>query len=260
MGYNEQLREDGYVFLRNIIDISLVEQLEKLIVDRARIDLEALGKSSANLTPFELLRTLESVSRQRFHKLCSIGTAIAGLQIATSSKITQTVGEGFGRDPSQIFPFPPAVFWNDRPVTRLQYKWHQESSYLEAYKHFLTIWFPLFRDLQTEDGPMIVARGSHKEIFPYSFSKEPNGVTQFSVDDDIADRFEHVPCSIGRGDAVLFHRDLLHKTGENSSGNPRVSVVIRYFDILDVPEYQPMMVPNNTTPKDAVAAKAVSQT
>lgn len=259
MDYRQEVEQYGYAFARDVITVEQIERLEALIVHRARIDLQVLGLSSEALAPFELLRLLESASRQRFYKLCTVGSGVAGLQIATSPTLTRIIGESLGIEPTQVFPFPPAIFFNDRPVTRLQYRWHQESSYLQAYKQFATIWFPLFRDLAADDGPMIVARGSHREIYPYTFEKEPNGVTQFSVADEIAERFEQVPCAIARGDAVVFHRDMLHKTGENLSGQPRVSVVIRYFNILGAQEFHPMLVPSNITNHDAIARQAVAR-
>jgi hypothetical protein len=259
MNPGQEIEQNGFCFARNLIALEQIERLENLIVRRARIDLDALGVPSEGLAPFELLRALEGASRQRFYKLCSIGSGLAGLQIATGPVVAQLIGDAFGIDASEVFPFPPAIFFNDRPVTRLQYRWHQESSYLQAYKNFLTIWFPLFRDLAPEDGPMIVARGSHREIYPYSASKEPNGVTQFAVSDEVAARFDQVPCAIGRGDAVVFHRDMLHKTGENTSGEPRVSVVVRYFNVLETPEFQPMLVPQNITNHDAVAAQGLGR-
>ena len=259
MNYRQEIEQNGFFFARNLLALEQIERLENLIVRRARIDLDALGLPNGEMTPFELLRSLEGASRQRFYKLCSIGSGFAGLQIATSPTVAEVIGQSFGMDASEVFPFPPAIFFNDRPVTRLQYRWHQESSYLQAYRNFLTIWFPLFSDLAPEDGPMIVARGSHREVYPYAASKEPNGVTQFAVADDIATRFEQVPCAIARGDAVVFHRDMLHKTGENLSGRPRVSVVIRYFNVLETPEFQPMLVPNNLTNHAVVAAQGTAR-
>ncbi|HYC45261.1 MAG TPA: phytanoyl-CoA dioxygenase family protein [Burkholderiales bacterium] len=253
----EQFERDGYIFVEKLIEPRLLDRFENLILSRACIDLRELGIACDGLTPFETMRLLESNSRHRFFKLCAIGTAVAGLQIATHPVITEVIETLFGAEGGQIFNFPPAIFWNDRPVTRLQYKWHQESTYLQAYERLITLWFPLFRDLAPEDGPMIVARGSHKEVYPYTFAKEPSGVTQFAVSDEIASRFEQVPCALKRGDGVLFHRDLLHKTGENLTGSPRVSCVIRYFDILRTPEFEPLIVPNNITNKDAIAGKAV---
>jgi ectoine hydroxylase-related dioxygenase (phytanoyl-CoA dioxygenase family) len=41
--------------------------------------------------------------------------------------------------------------------------------------------------------------------------------------------FEQVACAIPRTSAVIFHGQLVHKTGENTTDVPRTSGVIRFF-------------------------------
>ncbi len=161
MTTKQKFDADGFVILRDVLDKERLEELESIIVDRARIDLANLGHDASNFDNYETLRQLEKISRQRFYKLCSIGSSVGGMALASSSKVTSIVGDLFEQSPSRLFCFPPAIFWNDKGVTRLQYKWHQESSYLGSYDSVVSLWTPLFRDLTEQDGPMIVCRGSH---------------------------------------------------------------------------------------------------
>lgn len=257
MNYVETFEKDGFLIVPEALALDALGRLETLILERAQVDLAESGVSTNGAEGLELLRLLEKTSPQRFFKLCAIGSGIGGMQIACAPKVTEIIASLFGISPSQMFCFPPAIFWNDKPVTRLQYRWHQESSYLNAYDQLITLWTPLFRNLKVEDGPMIVARGSHKEVYPYSHSREPGGVTQYSIEDSITSRFEHVPCAIKRGDAVLFHRDLIHKTGDNLVNQPRISIIIRYFNELKSSDFEPLLRPNNKTPKDAVTANSI---
>ncbi len=259
MNHKEKYAKDGFVVFDGLLDRKSLESLESTIIDRARFDLANLGHDASKLGPYEALRLLEKTSRLRFFKLCTMGTCIGGISIASASAVTSIVGDLFEQDPSRLFCFPPSIFWNDKHVTRLQTKWHQESSYLGEYDSVVTLWTPLFRDLSEDDGPMIVCRGSHEnggKALPYSYSKEEDGVSQFSVSDDIAARYEQVPCAIRRGDAVLFHRSLIHKTGDNRSGMPRASLIVRYFNLFSDPDYEPTLGRNNRTNKEEVAANA----
>jgi ectoine hydroxylase-related dioxygenase (phytanoyl-CoA dioxygenase family) len=235
---------DGFVILKEVYDLQAIEEFEMLVLDTARSWSVARGISATERGDiYRYLSFLESNDRGAFYKLATfIGTSVAGFRLAMSPRIIEAMSIVSETPATNLFCNNPTIFYNDPKVTRLQYLWHQESTYQTDYKHALHIWFPLFRNVQIEDGPMLVKRGAIKRTFPYKYEKRDQGFTQLFVEEDDVAEFETVPCILDRGDAVLFHHSLVHRTGENRSGRARTNMIVRYFDALAEPDFEPVLV------------------
>lgn len=176
------------------------------------------------------LKNLEASEKQRFYEICTrqVWFQMAGLNLISDSRVCHRVASILDCDVGELSPVGHALFWNDPDCLRLQYKWHQEASYYPGMNNVVSLWFPLVYDLSDFSGPMIVAAGSHQEALTYKKSSYEGSVTQLEIQDRIADQFPSVSCSISVGDLVLFHQNLIHKTGDNSTNIPRLSGIIRY--------------------------------
>jgi ectoine hydroxylase-related dioxygenase (phytanoyl-CoA dioxygenase family) len=183
----------------------------------------------------ESLRHLEKTNKNLFYKTCteSIWYSVAGLALITDEKLTTIAGEILKTNPGNLTPVGHAIFWNDPQCKRLQYKWHQESSYYPNTKNVVSVWFPLLFDIKLESGPMVIAKGSHNNKLDFNKVSKVNHVTQLITDEDIVNKFEHIPCTMDLGDAVFFHQNTIHKTGENTTNIPRVSGIIRYANLTN---------------------------
>lgn len=235
--------QDGFVILKNVYDMQEIEEFEALVFDTARSWSIARGISAAEGDIYRYLSFLESNDRGAFYKLATfIGTSVAGFRLAMSPKIIRAMSIVSATPATKLFCNNPTIFYNDPKVTRLQYLWHQESTYQTDYKHALHTWLPLFRNIRIEDGPMLVKRGAMKRTFPYKYEKRDQGFTQLFVEEGDVAEFETVPCILDRGDAVLFHHSLVHRTGENRSGRARTNMIVRYFDALAEPDFDPVLV------------------
>ena len=235
--------QDGFVILKNVYNILAIVEFETLISDTARSWSIARGMSADESDIYRYLSYLESNDRDAFYKLGTfIGTSVAGLQLAMSPEIIEAMSIVVGTPATRLFCNNPTIFYNDPKVTRLQYLWHQESTYQTDYKHAIHTWFPLFRNIRIEDGPMLVKRAAMDRSFPYKYEKRDQGFTQLFVEDHDIAHFETVPCILDRGDAVLFHHRLVHCTGQNRSGCARINMIVRYFDALAEPVFEPVLV------------------
>lgn len=256
-----EFERDGFIFLKNVFAPNLLDDFENAIIELAKkLIVQNGGVIPEVKTPYQLLQFVEQNYKVSFFHLCAhVGCSVAGLRLVAAENIVRKVSELAGVPSTQLFPFHPAVFYNDRNVERLQTSFHQEQSYFPFAKNVYHLWFPLFRNLTPDDGPMIVCRGSHKEHYPYTVHARPQSITRLETSPEIVSRFEQVPCAINRGDVVLFHNNTIHATGENLTDTPRISGVIRYMNLMTVEEtFEPYIkfVYSEKNTKDDISAKA----
>lgn len=188
------------------------------------------------------LKALERASVPGFFSLCShAGGTIAALRLLASPAIAAVASKIFGWRADSVLPQHPFLFWNDHETPRLAYDWHQECSFYNGVEQAAHLWFPVFNDVGEDDGPMLVALGSHKEKHAYVYEKPKDGVTQLHVADEVVSRYGIHACSVKRGDAVIFHHNLIHSTGKIKSARPRMAAVARLVDTISARKFQPIM-------------------
>ena len=107
--------------------------------------------------------------------------------------------------------------------------WHSESAYQPGMG--LGFWTPL-QPMTEELGPLEIAAGSHKDA-PFSLSElQPESSAEpyaRLIKDEAATiaRYEVVKPLLDVGDLLVLNWDVLHRSGENVSAGPRLSVVWR---------------------------------
>ena len=102
---------------------------------------------------------------------------------------------------------------------------------------------------------MIIAKGSHKFQFDYEIQKEENSLTQLKINEPIEEKFELIECTLNRGDAIIFHHNLVHCTGINETKIPRISGIIRYVDSICSGNFRPQVLPTNTSDNKELVKK-----
>ena len=251
--------EDGFEVLRDAWPRDEIVAFEAIVEERANQMLAAEGAADAieTLPLIARLQRLEQCAPARFRELCGeIGATLGGMRLALAPRLSQTLARALETDADRLFFSLPAIVWNDAQVPRLQTGWHQEATYLRAYATAIHVWTPLFRDLTEDDGPMLVLRGSHKfGVLPFDAFDVPNGVTQLRTRDEAIQAFEPFTCAIPRGTAIVFHQNMVHRTGRNLTGAPRASLVIRYFDTRNAPELMSPVKFHNPLPPGTLVAE-----
>ena len=70
----------------------------------------------------------------------------------------------FGKKYSLIHRTMPVMLFNKKNLSRLKYSWHQESQFYPQYNMGLHLWFPIFRNVDSNnDGGMIFALDGYKK-------------------------------------------------------------------------------------------------
>ncbi|PCK09839.1 MAG: hypothetical protein COA42_01940 [Alteromonadaceae bacterium] len=216
---------DGYVIHPSLFSDDKLTALEQTLSHRLGLDPEQ--------DLIEGLRQTEQNNKSQFYQLCTqeIWFTVAALGLMTDVKLIEQVAKYSGSEPGQLSPVGHGLFWNDPACPRLHYKWHQEAAYYPGLTNVVSVWFPLVYDLVEACGPMLVAKGSHGEYIDCSSEAQQGGVTQMEISEQVAQKFDIVPCAMNRGDAIIFHQNIIHKTGINSTQRPRLSGIIRFANL-----------------------------
>jgi len=142
-------------------------------------------------------------------------------------------------DPGNLLLDGPALFVSRPNSERLLYKFHSEAHYYPRRRRFLNCWMPIFVDRTVENGAMTLVPGSHKQHWDFveytGYSKATEGKAHHFVQFEIPENhFEDFPlrhvCETRRGDVVLFHRNLIHRSNGNTSPNYAFAIVARIWD------------------------------
>lgn len=217
---DKSLKNDGYCFLKKIIPINLINSLQSYASEMLNCD----------NSPKDIINTmskLEISDKKKFYFFCKeMGNIIPSIKISMIKDILFLIEEIFKN--SNIYLTDSAIFFNKIDVTRLQYDWHTEKSYFPKAQEVITLWFPWLHEVNTNNGTMILAKGSHKKKFNAKKIIVKNGLTQMKIDEKDLKKYEFIPCNLTLGDCVLFKLRTAHRTGPNRSGIPRSTMIIRF--------------------------------
>jgi len=109
------------------------------------------------------------------------------------------------------------------PEVGRHFGWHQDSGYTTTIPlAYITCWTAI-RPTTIENGCIWVIPRSHKQgVFPHSPSAER------SLDANVDDESRAIPVEMEAGQVAVFSSLLLHKSGPNTSLEPRFGYVPQY--------------------------------
>lgn len=111
--------------------------------------------------------------------------------------------------------------------------WHRDSRYWNfARAELVSAWLALGNELE-ENGCLWVIPGSHKEIV----STDQLDTQQFLRADAIQNEAllaRAIPVPLGQGDLLLFHSNLFHAAGRNTTTTTKFSMVFTYRDATNI--------------------------
>lgn len=121
---------------------------------------------------------------------------------------------------------------------RRTYGWHQEVFYTIPHGRFVQTWAPLIRDTTVANGTVEVCVGSHAAgIAPQTWTDREDGATQIIVDQATVAGYEQRAIPMKLGQMMFFDGRLFHRSGRNTSTEPRYSMVGMYHDV-DAPGFR----------------------
>jgi phytanoyl-CoA hydroxylase len=122
---------------------------------------------------------------------------------------------------------------NGSPYQSTAWNPHQDNSYIQNKNNlYLAVGYPLM-DFFPENGGFYIYPGSHKEgILPFELN---NAASKSKVGENpgnkskIPDKYEKLDIRLKKGDALIFHGNLVHGSYANESDKSRPLIVINYL-------------------------------
>lgn len=223
----EQYLEQGYLIFNNAIRLS---KLEKLEIDISKIFSEVVGyQVSVADTPM-IMSEIEKEDKEIFYASCKKCGDLASFQeLSFNSELDDFMDQLSSHINKPLSSTHAGCFFNKKGVNRLQYNWHQESSYFNKHDLGFHLWFPLFNNISTTGGPMLIKSRSHKRSYNIEVIAKEGCLTQMSVADRDIDDLETIRCELNRTDIVIFDHAIVHRTDECTNETiPRLSGIKRY--------------------------------
>lgn len=118
---------------------------------------------------------------------------------------------------------------------RFLYPWHTDYSYNFSSKNSLIFWIPL-QDVDVSVGSLHVIPSSHllnhciKINSAAVFSRHSSSYFEVEGVCDLLCKMGEIRCNLSLGQGLVFHSNLLHKSGFNYSDQVRYSIQSRWFD------------------------------
>lgn len=237
----EQLRQSGFIELENAISPQQSHQFACTVADLI------LTQKCPGISPFnprtleypqlvdrvlDCLMTLERTDHKYIQNVYdSLKQSPALLQIVTQPRLVGAVNSMLGR------PVDAALFVRQTSCridiphdTAFTLDWHQEVHYAFKDAELIQLWAPVIADITEQNGAMRVLPGSHAVGVAATNDFVPEfGVRQFTVVPEVVAKFKEKIVTMRRGNALLFTSTLIHKSGRNTSTQPRLTLLTHYY-------------------------------
>jgi ectoine hydroxylase-related dioxygenase (phytanoyl-CoA dioxygenase family) len=237
--------KNGYVILKGLLNQQEVENLR----DRAKSDREMDSHS--------FQRDDGTGAKVRLSLWNHPGNGIYGM-IARSHKVVDSAEQLLG---DEAYHYHSKMIMKEAKIGGA-WAWHQDYGY----------WYEngvLFPDLcsvfiavdaaTVENGCLQVLKGSHKlGRINHVLTGDQAGADLERVE-EIKKRLELVHVELGKGDAVFFHSNLLHRSDRNNSENPRWAMICCYNAKSNNPykeSHHPQYTPLVKVPDSAILEAA----
>jgi ectoine hydroxylase-related dioxygenase (phytanoyl-CoA dioxygenase family) len=249
----KEINERGYLIIKNFFTQREIDDFEQCVVELLLLQAQKIGDyrqdalilEEKNLTNFEkfcqLYEMMEEKDKEALFQVQKLLTSSPQARLLFNEKLISLTGEILNSKRNRVLIDGPSVFVNRPNTDRLLYKWHSESHYYPKRRRFLNIWLPLFDDKSRKNGTMSFKVGSHKRDFPFSdyqgYSKDTQGkanhFTQLEIPSNLLAGFEEYWCEVGPKDLVIFHKNMVHTSNQNTSNKYSIAVVARFWDPTD---------------------------
>jgi phytanoyl-CoA hydroxylase len=220
-------RRDGYVVLRDVFPTGELERARDELYDLFETRFAAAGingssGSSLLAATYRSERGLWQQCARRMWDLMSVYSLAAGPRLADTLR-------RLGLERPMISTRPEVR--TDMPGDeRYMQPWHQDWRYGQGSLNAVTTWVPLHR-VTAENGTIELVPGSH--LLGYLEAVELENPRRFAIDEAAFDGLPREVAELEFGEAVVFSQMLVHRSGHNSSGTPRLTIQARFADFAE---------------------------
>lgn len=108
--------------------------------------------------------------------------------------------------------------------------WHQDSSYFPFDREPQVAAWLATSEATLENGCLVVLPGSHKESLHEHLPDERQGSNYGYTEIKDHDFTNEIPMTLEKGDLLLFHSFLMHKSYDNESNSRRTAMVYHFAE------------------------------
>ncbi len=111
--------------------------------------------------------------------------------------------------------------------------WHQEAPYTIKETELVQLWAPILDDVKKINGALKVLHKSHSAGVVETDDRIPSvGHAQYVPKQKYISKFSEITVEMDYGNVLLFPKTLIHKSGENISDSPRLTLIAHYHNPL----------------------------
>lgn len=236
-----QFVTDGFTTLPAFFDDSTLHDIEETIVSLYAMQGKKIGEyrnsisSMIHGTPYQrltaILEVMEDADKAALYQVQKFLSASERVRSPIAKPLIAHVCDLMGWEPDTTLVDGPALFVNRPKTDRLLYRWHSEAHYYPKRRNFVNVWIPLFTDRTKKNGAMSVRPRTQLTDFPFAeYDSGPHTFKQYEIPESLLQGYSEEVCEAKRGDAVLFDRQLVHRSNANQSTDYGFSIVCRIWN------------------------------
>jgi hypothetical protein len=181
----------------------------------------------------ELILKRESEDHNLVYRAAqSVGSSAATYALLGSSEIFDIIHAVTGFEKANLHVMPLYLIIQLPSDERFDYTWHQDGSYYSWCQDFLTLWFPVNRDIKRNTGTISLIPGSHRygpretdTFLKHGFFKQIQ--SKLLPDEENGEEVLEVDL----GDCCIMSGNTVHRSIANQSCTPRVAGVLRLVNL-----------------------------
>ena len=232
--------EDLHNFETVVVDLFLLQAKKIFDYRDAATDIE--NSKISNFEKFSAIyEIMEEKDKEALYQVQKYLTSSAGARKLFNEYFINLTTRLLNSKSNSVLIDGPALFVNRPNTERLLYKWHSEAHYYPKRRRFLNIWLPLFDNKSKSNGTMSFKEQTHLRDFPFSdyqgYNKDTqnksNYFIQYEIPTNLVKDYKEHWCEVNRKDLIIFHKNLVHTSNQNTSGKYSVAVVARVWDPTD---------------------------
>jgi ectoine hydroxylase-related dioxygenase (phytanoyl-CoA dioxygenase family) len=226
-------RDDGYCFVRGLVDVSQVRRVEQEVVEAIRNDpperhsgeIAYLSGADYYIYPETQPSPAAVNAEDRISKVFNCHVSGTTRAIAQRPDIIEAATSLLGSADIDCFQ-SQFIFKNPGVIGQ---PWHQDSYYFRFNRQpQVGVWLALSA-ATLENGCLWVVPGSHRRqaLFEHVPDRRPaaNRGYQEIVDQDVS---RQIPALMQPGDVLFFHSYLMHRSTDNVADVRRAAMVYHY--------------------------------
>ncbi len=233
--------DEGYVIVRELFDPAEIALLYRASKEDRELDQRSFGRADGE------------GGTVRLSLWNHPGDGIYGM-FARCERMVRSCEKLLG---GEVYHYHSKMIMKD-PHTGGAWTWHQDYGYWYQngiLQPLLTSASIAVDPATKENGCLQVIAGSHHcGRIDHVLSGDQAGADRERVD-EILKRMPLVYCEMGAGDAIFFHSNLLHRSDQNKSENPRWSMICCYNAARNDPykeSHHPRYTPLKVVPDSAI--------